>query len=580
MAAAQSPRQNGWTNRDYSPRRQHMDAQRRQIDLEQAFNDLRIRNAEVGKLDNLQRRIQTEEAELKENSLAKIHQAALEKAKRERDIVRQQAEAVLQQHLKKEEERRRLEQEQERQRLQAEAEAKAAGERARREEEERKRLEQERIRAEADAKAKAERQRQEELKAETERLEREQQENEQKRQQQQQAREQKEREDTAQAEAAKEAERKAEADARANTAHATVNGEFDNSAEKEHEEYLALYFKLKKWRGDYWDQLRADSKSSGRKDLKDLKTFISEARQLINIQVGQLNTGDKAINKAAEDRIINLLKKALQSETPMTGQKIPVNFFLPTSLSLNDNDQTVITDQAGFLMCWLAKRIVVLIMSYVHGEAIRGEPIGTMVTKVFGLSDIQYARQGSDLPDSKKSQSLIPILLAKYHKVCPGLFGITARQDTLEGMRKLGWSFSRDANGSKSVPNSHQDYFDRTTGLARAYASFALRNASASSKIANPYPPKYFWKSLAQLVNLPPEKVQPIHLVILQNIFGHEGIKRFLLFFGDVGIAALREAYVEFLGRLPDSLKKDLSYKQVVIFANDLLAAEQPLHLT
>lgn len=582
MSATHSPKSNGWINREYSPRRQHIDAQRRQVDLdlEQAFKDLRVRDAEVEKLHNLHRRIQNEEAELKESSLAKIHEAALEKAKHDRDVVRQQAEAVLQQHFKEEAEKRRLREEEERQRLQREVEAKAAQERARLEEEKRKKLEQERIRIEAEAKVKAERERQEELKAEAERSAKEKLEKELRKQQQD--REQKEREDAARAGAAEEAERKAQAQAqalaqaKAAATTTTTAGRPDDSALREHEEYLALYWKLKEWKNNYWATLRQEAKNPGRKDIKDA---VSNARSAINKGVGQLSTGDKETNQKAEGKMIDCLRQLLASPTPYIGQQMPVNFFLPPSLSLNDNDQTVITDQAGFFMCHLVQQVVKLFCSYVSGEPRRAEPIGTMITKIFGNPAIQYARQGTDLPASRKSQSLITIMLAKYHKICPGLFGITAKQNTGSGKIKLGWALVPNENGPKNELISEDSQYDRYAALAIGYSAFALRNAS-TVKIDNPYPPKYFWKSLAQLINLPPEQVQPIHLCILRNMFGYDGVKRFLLFFGDVGMAALREAFVEFPKRLPDAIKQDAYYKDLVFQAQNHFPQNEQLHLT
>lgn len=578
-AQGQSPRSNGVSDRDYSPRRQKVDAQRRQIDLEQAFNDMRIHDAEIQKLHTFRQRIQREEADLKENSLAKIHQAALEKVQKSRDNLRQQAEAVLQRHLREEEEKRRRKQEEEeeaeRQRLKREAELKAAREqerarKAREEEERKKREEQEREQArirEEEAKAKAEaeeRQRKQKL--------------DQEQKQQQQARErqegeQKEREAEAarQAEAAKQAGAKAQAGAQAAS-------NVDVSAEKEHEEYIALYFKLKKWQNDYWDQLRKASKPPNQKHVKEA---VSDARGIAKTEVGKLSYGTRENNRLAESKITKCLNELLSAPAPIIGTRIPVNFFLPPSLSLNDNDQTTITDQAAYFLCHIVKQITKLFSTYVSTKAERAEPIGTLVTKLFGTPALQYARQGDNLLPSQKSQSLVPIFLAKYHKVCPGLFGITASQDTVQGRRKLGWRMipAHDDETEKSKFYDKETQYDRVAGLTIGYSAFALRNAS-TVKIDNPYPPKYFWKSLAQLINLPPAQVQPLHLCILRNMFEHDAIKRFLLFYGDVGVALIREAYIEFPKRLPAILRDDSFYIQVSNVMAQLIEKNEPLHLT
>lgn len=563
MAKAQSPR-------NYSPRRQHLDAQKLQLNLEQAFDELRIHDVEVQKLHAYQRRLHSEESDLRESALAKAHDLALEKAKQDRDAIRKEAEAVLERHLKEQEEERRRKEEEERLRQQREAQAKAERDRMIREEQERLKRE-----AEEKARAEAERQRQEREKVERAEKERQRKEEELRQQEKQQkeaeAAKKKAEADrqAAEAEAQQKAQQKADQEARIT---ATTEA---NSPEKIHREYLELYFKIKEWKNKLWTGLMQAAKQPGKKEIKE---SVANARRLIKSEVGKLSPGERTINKMATDKLREELRKLLQQPIPEIGTRIPVNNFLPPSLHLNDNNETLITDQGAYFLAFLAQQVVKIFTSYVHGAPERAEPIGVMLTSLFAQGDIQFTRQELTKP---QTQSLFPIFLAKYHRVCPALFGITAPQSTAIGKRKMGWALlpAEDDSQPKNTFVSDQTHYDRMTGLAIGYSSFALRNFAASSTLSNPYPPLHFWKSLAQIINLPPDQVQPTHVCVLRYMFGHGGIGRFLLFFGSVGVAVLREAFIEFPNRLPEAIQKDSYVRELHIYA-ERLGSNEHLHLT
>lgn len=551
---------NGVSPRNYSPRRQHIDAQKYQLDLTKAFDELRIRDVEVEKLYAYQRRLQREEADLRESALAKVHDIELEKAKQDRDARCEEARTALLLFYQRQEEERRRREEEERLRLQREAQAQAEHDRKVREEQERLRRE-----AEARAQAEAERQRQEKERAEAVEKERQRREEE-LRQKERQRRE----EETARREAEAEAQKRAEQQAQTEAASKA------NTPEKVHKEYTDLYFKIKEWKNKLWTDLMKAAKQPGKKDIKEA---VANARRLIKSEVGKLSPGEKTINKVATDKLKEELRKLLQQPAPEIGSRLPVNFFLPPSLQLDDNDETLITDQAAYFLAFLAQQIVKIFTSYVHGAPERAEPIGVMLTSLFAQPEIQFTRQGST---KAQKQSLFPIVIAKYHRVCPALFGVTSPQSTAAGKRKMGWALlpAEDDSQPKTTFVSDQTHYDRMTGLAIGYSSFALRNfAAVANTLSNPYPPIHFWKSLAQIINLPPDQVQPTHVCVLRYMFGHGGIGRFLLFFGSVGVAVLREAFVEFPNKLPEVIQKDSYVKELQIFA-ERLGQNEHLHLT
>lgn len=181
------------------------------------------------------------------------------------------------------------------------------------------------------------------------------------------------------------------------------------------------------------------------------------------------------------------------------------------------------------------------------------EPIGVVAVSIFAQPDFQW-----------RSTSLIDILMAKMRIVCPVVFGIRSSDKTEEGRSRNGWWKEND----RWVPD--QTHNTRMTGLGAGYASIALRDFS-KTKMHNPWPPSYYWRSLAAMVSSPnPSMTQ--YLVVKAMIDGYE--QRFLAFYGSAARAALQAALVEFpkrdrhdtvaaksLSTLGDKLRKDVGLK-------------------
>lgn len=155
------------------------------------------------------------------------------------------------------------------------------------------------------------------------------------------------------------------------------------------------------------------------------------------------------------------------------------------------------------------------------------DPIGVLAAHIFSLNEFQW-----------RGKPLIDIFLAKLRVVCPVLFGSRGKDTTERGRIALGWK--RD--GPSWV--SEQNHRDRMAGLGVGFASLSLRDFSKSSK-ENPYPPTNYWKALAAIVNTPAGETSDTQYSVLRAMIeGHE--KRFLNFYGNAGLEALRVALVEF----------------------------------
>lgn len=566
-----SPRTRGNAGYD-SPGRRVNDA-RSMEDLERVLKAFELADAEWGRLHVQERRQHNENADSYENACATEHNIKIEQVASDRERVRNEAEAVLQRfYQQQEEERKRREEEQRRQE-----------EELRRQEEERKlREEEEQLRLQREAEQKAERERK--VAEEKQRLRRA--EEDRKQAEQDKIAREKEQERLAEAEKNQRAaeqrktdeENKKVENARQQAEQQAAHNDTLNSPEAVHQEYVALYYNTKAWTNNYWDELRNASKTQKNPSIKE---EIGDVRRLIKSEIGKLSFHDKEVNKMATDKLKTALGSLLRKTTPVVGKSLPINNFLPSSLQLSDNNQTTISDMAAYFLVFLTKQVIKIFTSYVHSGPERAEPIGIAVSSIFAMPELQYSRP--DQPEGR--QNLFPIFLAKYHHVCPALFGVTAPaghdQSTSQGKRTLGWQLAPAAEEGqpKTTFVAEATHYDRMKGLAIGYSSIALRNYAGSS-MTNPYPPKYFWKALATIVNLPVDKISPTHACVLRFMFGHRGVGRFLLFFGSVGVAVLREAYIEFPKRLPESIKGDHYVQLLTLWGGHVLETEEHFRLT
>jgi len=551
-----------------------------EIELEQAMTKLRIQDKEQQDLHVHKRKLHSEGIDQLDNTLFRQTRDALEQANQNRDMLRREAEACLERWVMEQEEERRRREEEERLRREAEAQAKAERDRKIREEQERlvrekeealrkqreqkEREEQERVRVAAEAKKKDDDRRKQEEERQRQEVD----------QQKQEADHQKAEAERQKAEVSRQQQAE-QAKQRAEQA-----GGSPEQVQRTHEEYLELYERIKKFKNDYWANVMEKAKGNDpRKKYQypDIKENAGEFRRAMR-GVNALTAADKETNKLKNSQIKEVIQKSLSMKTPRIGQDIPVNTFLPRSLQLDSNNQATITDLGAFTLCCFVQSVVKVFMESAPTQPENAEPVGTLLSSVFAMKELQFHRTTPS--GSTEPQTLFPMLLAKYHKVCPLLFGITANQNTPLGKKAIGWQLTKTDAGPKTTFVTENAHYDRQIGLAIGYSSFGLRNfAAATATMRNPYPPTHFWRSLAQIINLPPEQVTPTHLAILKNIFGKDGMRRFLLFFGVVGLAVIREAYIYFPERLPDDVKKTTFWKEIWVFARDKLREDSDLTL-
>lgn len=186
------------------------------------------------------------------------------------------------------------------------------------------------------------------------------------------------------------------------------------------------------------------------------------------------------------------------------------------------------------------------------------DPIGIALVSVF--SQPKFKVGNGTLP-------LIDILLAKFHVVCPVLWGIYGNEKTPAGRERIGWW---KADG---VWISEQQHTARMTGLAAGYASIALRDFT-KSRNDSPFPVRNYWAALARITSVPRGEVQPTHLTVLRALVDGQ-VPRFLGFYGQAGVMALKAALVDFPAKAPNGPAKN-----GVVLLPELLKRDLRLTLT
>ncbi|QUC22700.1 uncharacterized protein UV8b_06941 [Ustilaginoidea virens] len=281
-------------------------------------------------------------------------------------------------------------------------------------------------------------------------------------------------------------------------------------------------------------QLRRDVVAASKVAGSPLKGKVGAIRREIRVSIGQL-TGGKGANAQPTSRIMALLRQSLDGQLP--SPPVDVNRFVvvPREASAQDvphNDATL-PSFFIYLVNILAKGVINQFINECGANPKAADPIGVFAAQIFSHWDFSW-----------RGESIIDILVAKLRVACPVLFGSRGNDTTERGRRALGWK----KDGPSWVPE--QNHNDRMAGLGAGFAAISLRDFSKASNKANPFPPTNYWRAFACIVNCPAGEISNTQLVVLRSMIdGHE--QRFLNFYGNAALAALRLALVEFPKRAP-----------------------------
>ena len=288
MAKGQSPLfRSDSLIKTHSPRTRHSDSPSRQlhVELEQTFAQLQLYESERQKLHAFNRKSVQDDLDARELAQAVAHKTELDDAIAKHEVVRQQAVAVLEAHIREEEAKRRQREEEDRRQRDEEVRRKAEEQRRIKEEHER-RAKEETQKAEATRQAAAEKTKAEE--EERRRKEREataENEKQARIRAEAEARSAKEKED-----AAKAAATKAQQVPRRRTSIPEHESPWSSHPAIRHGHYLDIHKRLKAFRTDFWQNSRNDPQ---------LKPFAGDMRRALKTSINQLSFHDKKSNLAA-----------------------------------------------------------------------------------------------------------------------------------------------------------------------------------------------------------------------------------------------------------------------------------------
>ncbi|KAK4543733.1 hypothetical protein LTR36_005378 [Oleoguttula mirabilis] len=279
-----------------------------------------------------------------------------------------------------------------------------------------------------------------------------------------------------------------------------------------HRRYLDLWQRLKVMRKSIEQQCQAAG-------FKDLGNWRRDMRS----RLGQLNKVDRQANVATLRKVRAVLDQAAR----MTEPSVDASQFIisPDQPPAPENGNTRMSGILVYLLSQLAKGAIEQLITESSVDTAMADPIGVLLCSIFSLPD--YRCNG---------QSLIDVLWAKYHRVCPPLFGISGSENTEQGRLRLGWE-------AKWVDGA-QAHYTRMTGLGAGFSALTLRDFS-KSRNRNPAPNRLWWESMARILNLGPNEVQPTHYILVKAMV-NDFTPRILQIFASAGKAALRKAVRDF----------------------------------
>jgi len=286
-------------------------------------------------------------------------------------------------------------------------------------------------------------------------------------------------------------------------------------AEKEfnHKSYLDLHQALKAMR------------KSALLKRSDIKEYVKAQERDIRKKVNQISA-DKRANLLRRKEILSILQQAKQRPEPLLDAR---DFIINPTQPFPPDANTQVPAVFVYLLNFFAKKVISKFAEDVSATRSynAAETIGIVCAAIFSDPSLQV-----------HNNSFIDILLAKYHKVCPVLWGIYGPENTVKGRERLGWKRIE----GEWIPQ--QEHYDRMAGLGAGWASLTLRDFSRV-EIRNPLPAWHYWAALACILNVPPEQRTQTHFVVLKGLV-EEYVPVFVKFYGQAACVVLRKALAEY----------------------------------
>lgn len=299
----------------------------------------------------------------------------------------------------------------------------------------------------------------------------------------------------------------------------------DTAIENIHTQYLELHQRMKEFRVSFWN--------ANKKPGQPLKTAIGDARRNMRLKLGQINVARATSQAAIKSLRADSFDVALNTHGPTVDiRPFFVNQILPPIA-----DEQEAQYPAFLLYMWIMFEKFLLKQfekeaSNEDGRII--QEIGLIAASLF--ADQKYMWKGF---------SLVDVLLAKMHHICPILFGVRGNMNTVQGQKRLGWM------PIDKQPPTGEIYMQRIRGLSAGFAAMSLR----AFKTVPALPMSEYWRVVVHVCNTPSQDLYPGHFAILGGLL-RDFYKKFLGFYGVQARGVLRRAIVDLPARAPEHCKE------------------------
>lgn len=302
--------------------------------------------------------------------------------------------------------------------------------------------------------------------------------------------------------------------------------------EANHQKYLDLHKRLKEFRSN----MVAMSKQH-----PTLKGKLGDARRDLRTRTGQI-TNDRTAHTKSIGKIREVFQEAISAGGPTVDIR---SFIIPPYPSVSNEREAQYSAFLLYLLNQFAKILISQFIGEASNEGKTIDSIGLIGISIFADDQFKW-----------KGVSLIDVLMAKYHAVCPVLFGIYGRETTQRGKERLGWART-EAGGPFVTTNVHNE---RMLGLGYGYAALSLR--IYKNKVP-PLPSSEYWRALACIINTPSADITSTHLIVLKGMV-QETPEKFIQLFGQAAIAALRMAVIDVPARAPPTASEAANMLRVI----------------
>ncbi|KAF1956081.1 hypothetical protein CC80DRAFT_492375 [Byssothecium circinans] len=288
-------------------------------------------------------------------------------------------------------------------------------------------------------------------------------------------------------------------------------------AEELHRKYMELHARMKKFRTEFYDQVK-------QKD-HPLKAPVGDARRTIRLNLGQTNgarsTTTHAINQIRE--------KCFDIAVSTPGPVIDIRPYLVSrQVQLSDAEARY---PAFLLYLWICfgKSVIAQWKSEAaNQDSVVPQEIGLLTSSLY--ADKRYMCNGT-IP-------MVDLMLAKLHRKCPMLFGIRGNTTTTQGLVRLGLDKYRD---------DENEYAQLMTGIGAGFASITLRQFARTTPV---FDMAEYWRAVVNIINTPASEIYPGHLFALQGLL-REFAPKFITYYGAPARAILKRATKTFPDRAP-----------------------------